>query len=339
MIDKICLNQLKTQSNLKRKANHFTTMPTAQVKRVDNLNFGPKLKTIINLRVKLNPDQTLTTYPVIDRSKLDALKSKIENKYKIQLQDRSEPKELESDYSKDFLPAQTESRSTLEPKFLTYSSLNMPQQTAMYTSPSFNGSIFYNPIFNRHLQLRMVTSLALIALLVFGTALFFSSMPANVDSNRLATADQKSSLTPTEVKQNAYKSWIESQNNGIFSSPEEDLDKDGLTNYEEFLINSNPVTPFSCNAKISDTQNLSNLINPASCKAIDLTNPEEINKFREIITIPEINIEIDKNRFNKNITEKTQNSSQNISNSSQNAKTESKLEQQSETKQEYTFVN
>ncbi len=323
MLDKNLLNQLKNQSDKKRKSHRFTTMPNAQVKKVDNLNFGTRPKTIINLRVKLSADQTLITYPVIDRSKLNALKSKIENKYKIQLKDQLETKNLEPKLEFDH----TKKSSPTEPKFLTYSSLNMPQ-TVIYTSPSFSGSIFYNPIFNKHLQLRLVTSLALIALIVFGSGLFFSSMPANFDPSRLATADQKSSLTQTELKQTIYKTWVESYNYGQYSSPEEDLDKDGLTNYEEFLISSNPMTPFSCNAKITDIQNLSNLINPSTCKAIDLTNPDEINKFREVITIPEINIEIE--RPNPNKVKKTENT--------QKKTTESTNTTNISDKQEYSFA-
>jgi hypothetical protein len=79
-----------------------------------------------------------------------------------------------------------------------------------------------------------------------------------------------------------YKVWIQEKANGYFS-PEEDKDEDGLTNYEEFLIGSNPTSKNTCDEKVTDMENLLALKNPASCELINLENSKELEIFSKII--------------------------------------------------------
>jgi hypothetical protein len=85
-----------------------------------------------------------------------------------------------------------------------------------------------------------------------------------------------------------YVSWIKSQNENEFSEKEEDLDKDGLTNFEEFTLKSNPNSANSCNPEKTDMQNLLNLINPNTCKAIDLKDDSTIEQISKIIDLQKV---------------------------------------------------
>lgn len=79
-----------------------------------------------------------------------------------------------------------------------------------------------------------------------------------------------------------YEKWIK-EKAGEYLKPEEDADGDGLTNYEEFLIGSNPTSKNTCSEEKNDMENLLSLIHPATCKPIDLENQEELELFSKII--------------------------------------------------------
>jgi hypothetical protein len=85
-----------------------------------------------------------------------------------------------------------------------------------------------------------------------------------------------------------YISWIKAQNENEFSEKEEDLDKDGLTNFEEFSLKSNPNSANSCNPEKTDMQNLLNLTNPNTCKAIDLKDDSTIEQISKIIDLQKV---------------------------------------------------
>ena len=85
-----------------------------------------------------------------------------------------------------------------------------------------------------------------------------------------------------------YKAWIESKNNGIFINKEADSDSDGLTNYEEFRLDTNPLNPNTCDKDLTDSQLLVQLINPKTCKPINVQSDEEFNKFSSVLNIPQI---------------------------------------------------
>ena len=82
-----------------------------------------------------------------------------------------------------------------------------------------------------------------------------------------------------------YDKWIVANNFGKYSAPGEDLDKDGLNNYEEFLIGSMPTNKNSCNTNATDNENLLNLIDPVTCKPIDFDDVGQIQRFKDVLNI------------------------------------------------------
>jgi hypothetical protein len=65
-------------------------------------------------------------------------------------------------------------------------------------------------------------------------------------------------------------------------SRDSDTDEDGLTNYQEYLLQSNPLSPKTCDNTMSDMQALRDLIYPGTCREIDWTNPQQVSNFVEV---------------------------------------------------------
>lgn len=107
-----------------------------------------------------------------------------------------------------------------------------------------------------------------------------------------------------------YRKWIV-QKNGEYSVSYFDLDKDDLTNYEEFLINSNPNNSHTCGNENNDSQNLFNLINPVDCQKIDENNLDYLSKISTIFNINS-NHKNNKNE-NKNINSTEEEENKNTS--------------------------
>jgi hypothetical protein len=97
----------------------------------------------------------------------------------------------------------------------------------------------------------------------------------------------------TQNDDSAYASWIESKNNSIFSPKDADLDNDGLTNYEEFILDTNPLSPNTCNPDKTDSQNLINLIDPKTCKPINTDDDTEFKKFNQVINVDKLKQQLD----------------------------------------------
>lgn len=85
-----------------------------------------------------------------------------------------------------------------------------------------------------------------------------------------------------------YKKWILSENNSQYLPPNGDLDNDELTNYEEFILQTNPKSANSCSQDATDIENLLKLVDPLTCKPIDLTNSELATKYSQVINLPNI---------------------------------------------------
>jgi hypothetical protein len=111
-------------------------------------------------------------------------------------------------------------------------------------------------------------------------------------SDKIANAAENATKSELQKKTEAYSEWIKNKNNGDFLDANTDSDKDSLTNYEEFIIGSNPLSPFSCNEKITDSENLLNLINPATCRGIDLENSNDVKTFGDIVNLPLLQTQI-----------------------------------------------
>jgi hypothetical protein len=98
--------------------------------------------------------------------------------------------------------------------------------------------------------------------------------------------EQKKPTEPTE-----YKKWI-TEKLGVYSDGLEDADGDQLTNNEEFIVGTEPKNAHSCDPNKTDSENLIELINPVSCKAIDMQNPAEVEKFRKVIDFQTVKTKI-----------------------------------------------
>ncbi|NJS41556.1 hypothetical protein HC766_04370 [Candidatus Gracilibacteria bacterium] len=86
----------------------------------------------------------------------------------------------------------------------------------------------------------------------------------------------------TDEASAAYKEWM-LEYSADLELPDEDLDVDGLTNMEEFLIGSNPAKATTCGDKRKDAEKLIELTDPVTCKQISLENTQAIKKYEEIV--------------------------------------------------------
>jgi len=82
----------------------------------------------------------------------------------------------------------------------------------------------------------------------------------------------------------AYNFWI-TDKVGLLVPAQTDLDDDGLTNLEEFWLNTDPTHKNSCNEN-TDLDNLLQLIHPATCQPLDLQNPESDSSLIQIFHFP-----------------------------------------------------
>jgi hypothetical protein len=89
-----------------------------------------------------------------------------------------------------------------------------------------------------------------------------------------------------------YKKWILSQNSSQYSAPTDDLDNDQLTNYEEFILQTNPKTANTCDKESTDIENLLKLVDPVTCKQIDLNNNNLVAKYSQVINLPNIQAQL-----------------------------------------------
>jgi hypothetical protein len=105
----------------------------------------------------------------------------------------------------------------------------------------------------------------------------------------IANSSDAQVLGVTEDKPDLeYKNWIESKNYTVFSPKGEDLDKDELTNDEEYILGTSPISANSCSQTVTDIQNLLNLVDPQTCKPMDLNNQNEFEKYNKVVNIDEI---------------------------------------------------
>lgn len=157
---------------------------------------------------------------------------------------------------------------------------------------------YYNPYQKKSNRSLYIT--AFVMLFVSATIFTFTFNSYQQKQNRSAVAgvletqsissSNSSSRTKKGVAvldEEGYKKWIESKNNNRFSPTDEDLDNDGLTNGEEFLLQTNPLKDKTCNDK-TDVENLVALIDPSNCKAMDLSSEENVKKFSKFINIPKV---------------------------------------------------
>jgi hypothetical protein len=161
---------------------------------------------------------------------------------------------------------------------------------------SFNGTPFkksknYKPLKKKSKNRLVFASAVAIFLLsasIFGVS-GFSYYQKFVSKPNAQVAGAMEVAVPELDRYEEYKTWVESKNEGVFDQPENDLDDDELTNYEEFLIGSNPISANSCNPDINDSKNLFNLTNPSNCQPIDLKDENQAKLFGSVLSISNSN--------------------------------------------------
>jgi hypothetical protein len=185
-------------------------------------------------------------------------------------------------FVKDYFASETKVSPTLK-------RINLGELSEQISDRSFAKNIK-----SKNRTVRYVITAVFCSLLLSLTIASFVSYNNNSDKNAEASSEVLG-VEETKINEN-YSIWIKSFNKGNYSEPEKDIDSDKLTNFEEFIIGSNPSSAHSCNPNIEDEQNLINLIDPSTCKGIDLNNIEDTKKFSEIINIPQTQIETNPNQ-------------------------------------------
>lgn len=132
--------------------------------------------------------------------------------------------------------------------------------------------------------LSFLTTSVLVVILLFSGV--FGNLNFDQFREKTAVAGVNENITPEWYED--YSLWSQ-EVSGQFLEPESDEDQDDLSNFEEFLIGSNPLEKFTCDPTVSDSQNLFNLINPKTCEAIDLSNTEELELFSQVINLEKVN--------------------------------------------------
>jgi len=84
-----------------------------------------------------------------------------------------------------------------------------------------------------------------------------------------------------------FEQWTKDKT-GSVQKAETDFDDDGLTNYEEYLLKTNPASKNTCDNNKTDLENLVNFVDPATCEKMDVKNDSETSTFNQIISKSEI---------------------------------------------------
>ncbi len=101
----------------------------------------------------------------------------------------------------------------------------------------------------------------------------------------------------TIVEQSDFDKWT-LEKIGFVTVRNEDSDGDGLTNYEEFLLDSNPNSKYSCNPQKTDVDLVLEFIHPGTCQPVDMEDEAEVKEFSQVV-----NIEAVKNNFYESLTQ------------------------------------
>lgn len=260
----------------------------------NNLNFGKIDEIKINQKLPTIIRGSLNT---VNKNPLDAFKRKVEHEQRITNQQTKLEEQLNGDFAN--LPSieitfntgksfKRMSLSDIEDNFQNKTIIS-PEKKLKKLSKTNKRSIVKNLKINKRHAL-IVSSIA--SLMIVGSLAISNLSNPSVNNEKIANAAFNPIQTELIQKKDAYSIWIKNLNKGVFIDANTDSDKDGLTNFEEFVIGSNPFDTNSCNKNVSDQENLINLINPATCKGIDLENPQDIKTFGDIVNLPLIKTQI-----------------------------------------------
>lgn len=258
---------------------------------------------------KINEIQKNQTLPTIiqgsltnvNKTHLDAFKRKIAHQNRIEKQEIKLSEQLNSDYN-ELPPIQISFNSNTGQKRMSLSDLEEKFENKPIISPEkklkklskTNKKSIIKKI--RVSKKHSAVAIGMLSMVLIAGFTFSNLSNTQNNNDKVAFAAEAPIKSSLQQKKDAYSDWIKSQNDGKFVDANEDSDKDGLTNFEEFVIGSKTFSPNSCNENINDSENLINLINPATCKGIELDSPEDAKKFGDIINLPLIKTEIGKKK-------------------------------------------
>jgi hypothetical protein len=167
-------------------------------------------------------------------------------------------------------------------------------QFEKYTQSAFSAipknTFSFDFLFSSKKLLTGITIVCLFVTLLIGFGIYsrgnssFSSQAKQVAGAR-GTKSEEKSVTDED---RAYISWVEEklQKN---AEKEEDEDEDQLTNYEEFLIGTDPKNPKTCGNEKTDAENIVDFVNPLTCDEINLNDAKEVEKFKKLIDFDTVN--------------------------------------------------
>jgi hypothetical protein len=135
-------------------------------------------------------------------------------------------------------------------------------------------------VYQQNLLRTFANGLMLFGLFIFLGASGFVYYKTAINPNIGAVAGVREETTANNL--GAYEQWI-FDSTGYVLSKEDDEDKDGLTNGEEFLIGSNPILDKTCGKDKNDAQEVIALQNPATCKPVNFENSEELKSFQTLL--------------------------------------------------------
>jgi hypothetical protein len=229
---------------------------------------------------------------------LEEFKRKIAHQNRISSQENKLEEQLNSDFA-SLLPIQVSFNSGQSTKRMSLSDIedsfdNKPKLTPkkrLQKLSKTNKNTFAKRV--RLNKKNTVLAFGIATMVIISGITLNNISNTNINSSdKLANAAEVVIKSDLQKKMDAYSSWIKDQNNGQFVDSNTDSDKDGLTNYEEFVIGSKAFTAFSCNENINDSENLINLINPSTCRGIDPDNAEDVKTFGDIINLPLLQTQI-----------------------------------------------
>jgi hypothetical protein len=134
---------------------------------------------------------------------------------------------------------------------------------------------------NATLSLVKKILLALVLGLVIVAAAFFvyQSLKANKDLEENKVLNDTRLAGELSTK---YKTWSYDVVKKVVKL-DDDEDKDGLTNYTEFMLGSKPNEAFSCSGNLNDSKTLYAFIDPSTCNKIDLSTSANLKKYQNFI--------------------------------------------------------
>lgn len=276
-------------------------------RQVDAVNFTPKLtgvEFIQSVQIPTSKPKTKIKFNSIDTAYL--LPVKIKSRI---LPVRVESKKIEKQneinkVDNAFYPENTK-KNSFQVEVQDSFNLNKYSQIKKAKATStFNSAVFTNnlttagkrSLFSNVFKASKRSNKKVLSMVSVSAAfMLFVSLLTSFSANGFSLSNPSALPQVAGVKEQlaspedvAYKNWIEKKNNGVFISRDTDSDQDGLANSEEFLLDTNPLSPNTCSKDKTDSQLLIELINPKTCLALSLQSEEEFKLFSLVLNVAQV---------------------------------------------------